>query len=254
MAGDKLNSRGGSFLPKGDDFLQGVGQSRARKNLPPPTQTAYEEDFDTEAPLGNPPGFDEEENFTPLGRTTEVPKGPLGAPADTKAATPPLAGTPSLAGGLNGVPEMKGGLPEVFKREADILGLVLSEDDIMQYITKGSVSKEVALIKNLLSARIRTLTTEEVGDVNMRMSKELQQHPEMINKEYMNKSTMYMFGYAVEALGKPGALKALPKVYEERLKQIWTLAPQVVAKLTHRYNLLEFLVQDRISDEEFIKN
>jgi hypothetical protein len=242
MAGDQLNQRGGSFLPADDDFFAGRQKPTAQpKRQPAPPPPVEEEPED---------GFVNGNGFNDSGvndNGAEDPSSRLGR------VTPP-AGDTELSSGMNGVKEMAGGLPEALRKEAALLGIELSDEDVAAYVFKGSVAKEIPVIKNVLSARIRTLTSAEISDINGRMSVIIKENPEMMQREYQNRNAMCMFAYAVEGLGAPGKVKLLPKDFTARHKQLESLAPQVIAKLTHRYNLLEFLIQDKISDEAFVKN
>jgi hypothetical protein len=224
----QLNNKGGSFLPADDDFFNTPQQGR-KAAAPAPTSA--------QAPTEPLSSEDEDEDVS--SRLTRV--------------TPPPAAS-ELPAGMNGVPEMQGGLPEIFLKEAKMLGIEITDEDVMTYVFKGSISKEVPVIKNLLSVQLRTLTSAEISDVNLRMSERVKERPDMIQKEYHNQNTMLLFTYAVTAMGKPGKLRQLPADFDKRYEQLGQLAPQVIAKLSHRYNLLEFLLQDKLSDEAFVKN
>jgi hypothetical protein len=224
---NEINHRGGSFLPQGDDFFQTPAPRTGAKRPPKEREEAVEYVEEDEEPSAN------------LTRVTPQ----VTTPEDAK-----------LAEGLNGVPDMTGGLPSIFLKEAEMLGLEITDEDVMAYVYKGSVTKEIPVIKNILSVKMRTLTSKEISDINLRMSEKVKERPDMIQKEYLNQNTMFMFAYAVEGLGTPGKVKAFPQGFEKRHSQLCDLAPQVISKLTHRYNLLEFLIQNKLSDEAFVKN
>lgn len=60
-------------------------------------------------------------------------------------------------------------LMEIKKNLEQRLGMSFSEEDLSEYILKGSVSKEVDVIPGLLKAVFKTLSTEEFQDIDEKM-------------------------------------------------------------------------------------
>lgn len=133
------------------------------------------------------------------------------------------------------------------------LKLDISDDDLQDYVFNGRISKTISVVDRILDAEFHTNSAGDLSEINKRIGEISKSDPDMIQRELLNQNTLLLLGHSIRALGRPGKLQSIGKTVDERISKLKDLAPEVVTKLSQRYNLLQYVLNKRLEDPEEVK-
>ena len=124
----------------------------------------------------------------------------------------------------------------------------LTEDDLWDFITKGTLTKrDIPIFPGKLHASFRTLTLKDDREINESLGRVVDN--KVLESGFKNINTRLILSRGLVELGPPGKLKPFGKDISDRETQLEEMSTILIERIAQRWNNFDFLIRHKTKME-----